>query len=262
MQWILHSGADLTAAYHYDGDPATAADPLYSFKRDFDTNTGIQSLTQGFFVTRYVDGELGEVFPSLDAVISVIAGPGLAIGVPAQNPIIRTDVNNDSRTSAVDALRVINAFWRGSFFPAADLHVSSQQSVRSSTFRVTANVSVLDALQIINQMARDALGGAGESEAVSGAAHAVQAGPVSLLATTGNSVATSVQPVDHEEWIRIDAADAAHETVMAFKPDDGPIELPNLASRIDGDGTDRFTTGVDELLASSEFFEELTVKLR
>jgi len=135
---------------------------LQSFIREETSGTGVDELENARVVTTFVEGRRGDLSEAGDSLIEILAGPSLVSGIPAQNPIIHTDVNNDSNTTPLDALRAINFIRRQQFagdaieYPADSttfLDVSGDQKVTS-----------LDALLVINQIAREQFGLSIESE--------------------------------------------------------------------------------------------------
>ncbi len=92
---------------------------------------------------------------------------------PWQNPIEASDVNNDRRVSASDALRVINELSRRNF---SDENSETLNDAISTTpwpgvyfdQNGDGRASALDALRVINRMAQIANGGSGEAESIVG----------------------------------------------------------------------------------------------
>jgi hypothetical protein len=253
VQWILHGGSELTTLY-YDAEENPGS-PFAPFSADDDTDTGIRAIQKGYVITRHVDGSRGESPTILNSVIRFAGGPGLAVGVPAQNPVTRTDVNNDGRTSAIDALRVINILGRrfntgsGFVFPAD-----------SSTFLDVSgdgNVSALDALQVINKMARDVLGGTTGGEGESAPTELARIDHPSLPSSARPAASRST-PTRHltsvEQPIQATAADAAHRSAMSFGSSARDIEIHALTTVRE---TNEIETSVDQLLSSVSFFDEI-----
>lgn len=103
---ILHNDPSLTDYHKYGKTPENLTPHFYPFTKTKDF--GIQQLRTGSMTIRFTDGMTGDDDSDANGIIVDPGGPALQVDGPGQNPIDATDVNNDSRTTALDALAVIN----------------------------------------------------------------------------------------------------------------------------------------------------------
>ncbi|MEM1070355.1 MAG: dockerin type I domain-containing protein, partial [Planctomycetota bacterium] len=151
IEWILHDNQDLTALFQYDNQSSNRDSDYFLFVNDVETGTGVTEIGRGKTVANYVDGTRGDLDGDLNSEVQIVALLALADGVPAVNPVSRTDVNNDRNTTALDALRVINQLARSSGDPDAPIPANSQAFLDVNN---DGQVTALDALQVINALAR------------------------------------------------------------------------------------------------------------
>lgn len=152
LTWILPGDMEITSLFHFINGEAEDGSNFYSLRKDSSNNTGIQSIARGELVSSYLDGSMPDLDQQQDGTIHLIAGPVLADGIPAQNPVEQWDVDNNGQTTTLDALIVINFLGRqiegnGAIpFPA--------HSERFLDVNGNQDVTPLDALLVINFVAR------------------------------------------------------------------------------------------------------------
>lgn len=164
VKWLLDGTDDLTSLFLVKQNALGYVDAVESFRRDSAAGIGLQSLSRDAVTATFKDGLSGDTDGVQDSRIVVFGGFGLADGVPAINPIDRFDVNNDLRTSPLDALSVINAL--------ALMQQGTSTSIPAGSHRFLdvsddGRVSPLDALQVINRLARLQVSSAEAESAIS-----------------------------------------------------------------------------------------------
>jgi hypothetical protein len=250
VQWILHAGYDVTALYAYGQTSPVDPPQHYSFRRSQDPDVGVQSLGPGDLVGRYLDGQSGDRDLTADGFIQVIAAPAIVDGIPAQNPIERTDVNNDRRTSALDALRVINVLVLARIFDEA----APAFPANSETFldvNGDQNVTALDALRVINAISRVAI--------VSLAAEAVPRPLLAISEPQADSRGEQHHSLDEQHASADGTLGTSRDTHTTRQPATAveyPESLPHLPAGT-GEDLERYRDAVDDLLSSQSMLEEL-----
>jgi hypothetical protein len=255
VEWILHGNTETTSLFHFTHDVVEDGSNFYSYRRDLDANTGIQSIAGGKIVSRYVDGAKPDLDQQSDGTIQLIAGPVLADGIPAQNPVQQWDVNNSGQSTLLDALIVIN-------FLARQLEngVSLPFPADSSTFldvNGDANVSPLDALLVLNFIARQQ-----ESGSIPQGEH-VQPGRRPVLMES-----PSPTRLLHPEPRLIDEIEFAEWDAIGNSEDEHAVDWPiNTFPLANDDQTeaarqrDIFEHSVDQLLSNDSTLSEWLLEL-
>ncbi|WP_182867972.1 carboxypeptidase regulatory-like domain-containing protein [Rhodopirellula sp. JC639] len=112
LTWVLHGDTEITSLFHFTDQVVDDGSNFFSYRRDPSNGTGIQSIADDELVSRYIDGSMPDLDQLPDGTIDLIAGPVLAAGIPAQNPVQQWDVNNNGESTTHDALLVINFLGR------------------------------------------------------------------------------------------------------------------------------------------------------
>lgn len=175
-----------------------------------------------------------------------------------QNLAQPSDVNNDGRATAGDALRIINELSRRSFSDPTTARLDAPSSVSpwpNTYFDQSGDglATALDALRVINQLAREQNGGgSGEGETVTAVASAtVQAGPRSTAEST--KVAAEL-PVGRSTSINVDFRDEVTTDLQRLERNQSPASKSTPAQTDDA-------ANVDQLLSDRSFLESVAGEL-